>query len=50
MGTLNLYEQDFYAWTQQQAQLIETRSFNQLDLVHLQEELRIIGISEKREL
>lgn len=50
MATLSLYEKDFYAWTEEQARLIQEKSFDKLDLVHLQEELQIMGASEKREL
>ncbi len=46
----NLYDEDFFAWTQQQVQLIKNKSFDKLDLIHLQEELQIMGVSEKREL
>ena len=45
-----LYEQDFYAWTQVQEKLIKQRAFDKLDLIHLQEELHSMGVSEKREL
>ena len=45
-----LYEKDFYAWTREQANLIETKSLNKLDLIHLQQQLQIRGASEKREL
>jgi hypothetical protein len=45
-----LYEKDFYAWTQEQANFIKAKDFNKLDFVHLQEELQIMGASEKREL
>ena len=50
MGVLNLYEQDFYAWTAQQADLIKRKAFDKLDVKHLREELIIMGASEKREL
>jgi len=46
----NLYERDFFAWTEQQAKLIRDKAFNKLDLRHLQEELQLMGASEKREL
>ena len=46
----NLYERDFFAWTEEQAKLIEESAFNKLDLVHLSEELHLMGASEKREL
>ncbi len=50
MGVLKLYEQDFYAWTAQQADLIKRKAFDKLDVKHLREELIIMGASEKREL
>ncbi len=31
----NLYESDFYAWTQQQAYLLEHHMLDKLDIVHL---------------
>jgi hypothetical protein len=46
----NLYEKDFYAWTKTQSNLIKTHQLAQLDLVHLQEELHLMGASEKRVL
>jgi|SRR6185437_4116453 len=49
-SALNLYEADFFAWTQEQISLIKQKLFNKLDMVHLQEELQIMGASEKREL
>jgi hypothetical protein len=45
-----LHEQDFYAWTQQQASLLKTGQLSQLDIDHLVEELENMGASEKREL
>lgn len=51
MGTAtDLYKQDFFAWTQEQARLIKQKALEKLDLSHLQEELNIMGASEKREL
>ena len=49
-AALSLYDQDFYAWTQEQANLLHNRRFSNLDISHLEEELRIKGASEKREL
>lgn len=46
----NLYNQDFYAWTQEQAKLLHNKHFTSLDISHLEEELLIMGASEKREL
>jgi hypothetical protein len=45
-----LYEQDFYAWTQAQAALLEGRQFDALDLPHLVEEITSLGKSEQRQL
>lgn len=45
-----LYYTDFFAWTQEQEKLLQQKSFDQLDLIHLQEELHSMGASEKREL
>ena len=43
-----LYEEDFYAWTQQQAQALRThfRGDNRLDVEHLAEEVEDLGKSE----
>ena len=46
----DLYDQDFFAWTQEQAKLIKDNSLAKLDLIHLQEELISMGAREKREL
>jgi len=46
----DLYETDFYAWTQQQAALLEARQFDALDLPNLVEEITSLGKSEQREL
>ncbi len=42
-----LYSDDFYAWTQEQAALLEARQFTALDLLNLVEEVTSLGISEK---
>jgi len=47
---VNSYEQDFYAWTQKQARLIKQKSFEMIDVVHLEEELESMGASEQRSL
>ena len=43
-----LYEQDFYAWTQEQVRLLKLRSFKELDITYLTEELERMAASEKR--
>ena len=47
---IDLYEHDFYAWTQEQAQLLRERRWDKLDLENLAEEVRSVGGSEKREI
>ena len=44
------YEQDFYAWTQEQARLLREGRFAELDVVNVAEEIESLGRSEKREL
>lgn len=50
MGTLNLYDQDFFAWTQEQARLLRNNALEKLDLSNLIEEIECMGRREKREL
>jgi len=45
-----LYEQDFYLWTQQMAEALQSGQLAQLDLENLAEEIEGLGRSEKREL
>lgn len=45
-----LYETDFYAWTQQQAALLRAGKLDEADIIHLAEEVESMGRSEKREL
>ncbi|MDB9375094.1 DUF29 domain-containing protein [Nodularia sphaerocarpa] len=46
----NLYETDFYAWTQQQSHLLRGNEWNQLDLPNLIEEIEALGRKERQEL
>ena len=46
----NLYEQDFYAWTQEQSTLLKAGQLMELDFEHLAGEVESMGISERREL
>ena len=48
--TDSLYETDFYAWTQKQAQLLRDRNLDALDLPNLVDEIEDMGRREKREL
>jgi hypothetical protein len=46
----NLYETDFYAWTQQQATLLRNQQWNQIDLPNLIEEIESLGKQQRQEL
>jgi Domain of unknown function DUF29 len=50
MSTPSLYETDFYAWTQQQAALLQTQQWSQLDLLNLIEEIDALGKQQRQEL
>ena len=44
------YQADFYAWTQQQAELLRDQKIEQIDWCNLAEEIEDMGRSEKRQL
>ena len=44
------YESDVVAWAKEQAALIRTGQFDQLDLTHIAEEIEDVGKREQREL
>lgn len=44
------HEQDFYLWTQQQANALKAGNLADVDMPHLAEEIESMGSSEKREL
>lgn len=44
------YDQDVMAWATEQARLIRTGQFDQLDIEHIADEIEDVGKSEKREL
>ncbi|MGI0487475.1 DUF29 domain-containing protein [Pantanalinema rosaneae CENA516] len=46
----NLYETDFYAWTQTQALLLRNRQWSQLDWLNLIEEIEALGKQQRQEL
>jgi hypothetical protein len=46
----DLYEIDFYAWTQQQARLLRERRWDDLDLDNLVDEVQTVGWSDKRQI
>ncbi len=45
-----LYEDDFHAWTIEQAELLRAGEFSALDVANLAEEIESIGRSVRREL
>ncbi len=50
MAALNLYEADFYAWTQEQAQLLRSQQFSRVDWPNLVEEIESLGKQQRQEL
>ena len=44
---VDLYERDFAAWARKQAELLQARRFEELDLDHLIEEVADLGVSER---
>ncbi|MES1022345.1 DUF29 domain-containing protein [Gloeocapsa sp. BRSZ] len=48
--TNNLYNIDFYAWTQQQAKLLRDCKWHELDLPNLIEEIESLGKQQRQEL
>ncbi len=46
----NLYEKDFYVWSQENARLIRERRFSELDIENIAEEIEAMGKRDKREL
>ena len=46
----SLYEQDFYAWSNQQAALLRAGKLAQADIENIAEEIESMGRSEKKEL
>ncbi|SRR5712691_509207 len=45
-----LYEADFYAWTQEQARLLRERRWDDLDLDNLVDEVESVGRSDKHQI
>lgn len=43
----DLYDEDFYVWTERQAELLRARRFDDLDLDNLIDEVEALGRSEK---
>src|SRR6202044_3218211 len=45
-----LYDQDFFAWSQEQADLLRSGKLSDADIDHIAEEIESMGRTEKREL
>jgi hypothetical protein len=50
MQTTTLYDQDFYAWTQQQVDLLKAGQWEQVDIENLIEEIESLGKQQRQEL
>ena len=46
----DLYDRDFHAWAERQAQLLRCGQLAEADLEHIAEEIETLGASERREL
>ena len=49
-STNNLYETDFYAWTQEQSDLLKKKAWERIDTANLIEEVELLGRQEQRGL
>src|ERR1041385_2599687 len=43
------YEQDFYAWTVEQAKLLRSGEFSKVDALNVAEEIESVGRADRRE-
>jgi len=46
----DLYDRDFYAWSNEQAALLRSGNLGAADIAHIAEEIETLGRGEKREL
>jgi len=46
----NLYEKDFYGWTVDTVNKLKNKQYEQIDIMHLTEEIESMGINNHREL
>src|ERR1700680_1582519 len=44
------YEEDFYAWTVEQAKLLRSGKFSRIDALNVAEEIESVGRRDRREL
>lgn len=49
-STIDLYNDDFYAWTQEQVVLLRNQEWEQIDLPNLIEEIQSLGKQQRQEL
>jgi hypothetical protein len=49
-GNAALYDEDFFAWTMEQARLLRTGEFSQLDIQNIAEEIESMGRRDRREI
>ncbi|BAP55251.1 hypothetical protein THII_0954 [Thioploca ingrica] len=45
-----MYDQDFHAWTVENAKLLRAGHFAEIDVLHIAEELESMGARERREV
>lgn len=50
MSKSRLYDEDFYAWANEQAALLRAGRLAEADIAHIAEEIESMGKTEKREL
>ncbi len=50
MSASHLYDEDFYAWANEQAALLRSGRLAEADIAHIAEEIESMGKTEKREL
>lgn len=50
MPISRLYDRDFYAWAEEQAELLRAGKLAQADIEHIAQEIESMGKTEKREL
>jgi Domain of unknown function DUF29 len=50
MSESRLYDEDFYAWANEQAALLRAGRLAEADIAHIAEEIESMGKTEKREL
>ncbi len=50
MHAPSLYETDFYAWTEEQVNLLKNQQWEQVDATNLIEEIESLGRKQRQEL